>query len=127
MAAAVVFALPLSSAWAAEDCSFVESFASRSGEMPYAGSLDGQVAATVENTPNYDQLIIQNNRRVGDMKAVRVYIRDAQSIREFWYTNYNGKSYQLTLISTPKTYRQQLRNLRKLLQQPFGEQLHLCK
>lgn len=111
---------------AAADCTFVESFAARSGEMPYAGSLDGQVAATLENTPEYDELMIQNDRRVGGMKAARVFIREQQSIREFWYVNRNGKSYQLHLISTPATYRQQQRNLRKLMKQPFAEQQHLC-
>ena len=110
------------------DCAFSESFAMRSGELPFAGTLDQQVAASMDNVyATSDRSSINYTYSVGGAPSVKITAYDGtKTIREILYVNKGGHSYQLNLEATPATYARQKKNLRILLRMPFGEQLSLC-
>lgn len=113
----------------AADCSFREVFVSRSGQLPFSGTLDEQVAASMENVfsiSNWSQ--ISYGFSIGKHPAVRITAKDGtRTIREYYYVNKGTASYQFNLSATPATYAKQKKNLRILMRDPFGEQKFLCK
>jgi hypothetical protein len=121
--------LPAAAASKADGCEFSESYAMRSGELPFAGTLDEQVAASMDNIyATSDRFTINNLQRIGGRPGVKIVAHDGgKTVREIYYVNNGNHSYQLTLSAAHADYRKQKQNLRVLLRDPFGEQLHLCK
>lgn len=128
---ALLFALaPSALAAAAPDsCSFSDTFAYRSGALPYGGTLDEQVAASMDNIfATSTQSRIDYMFSIGKHPSVRIIAKDGdKTIREYHYVNKGTSSYQFNISATPETYAKQKQNLRKLLRDPFGPQLRLSK
>lgn len=114
---------------AADSCAFSDSFAYRSGALPYSGTLDEQVAASMDNVfATSTQSRIDYMFSIGKHPSVRIIAKDGdKTIREYHYVNNGTSSYQFNISATPETYAKQKQNLRKLLRNPFGPQLRLCK
>ncbi len=112
-----------------EDCIFSDSFAMRSGQLPFAGTLDQQVAASMDNIfATSDRFIINNTQKIGGLPAVRITTTsDDGAIQKILYVNKGDHSYQLNLSANKATFARQRKNLRLLLRRPFDGQAILCQ
>lgn len=113
----------------ATDCTFTDSFAMRSGALPYAGTLDEQVAASMENVyATSESFNISYRGTIGGQPSVSITTKHADgSIDKILYVNYDDHSYQFNLSAQKATYAKQRRNLATLLRTPFGRQAILCQ
>lgn len=100
----------------------------RSGKLPYAGTLDEQVAASVDTIYTFStQSKISYMYKIGGKPSVRIVAKeDDKRIREYHYVNAGQHSYQFNLSATPAMYSKQKKNLRALLRDPFGKQEIRC-
>lgn len=113
---------------AKDACAFANNFAMRSGELPFAGTLDEQIAASMDNVlATSDRFTIDYRFRIGGEKAAHIVTHEGETVREIYYVNHGEHSYQFNLQATPGTYMRQKRNLRTLLRKPFDDLHLLCR
>lgn len=117
--------LPARAMATAEDCAFAESFASRSGALPFAGSLHTVQIEAFMQSPI--RPIAIRETRLGKHRAYRITTRQEDRMLETYILNANAHSYQINFAATKNEYRKQKKNLMKLLRDPTGPQTTLCR
>ena len=114
---------------ASETCAFETIFVNRSGQLPYAGTLEQQKDAIEQNEKNDNgtkRTMRFIHTRVGGLPAYRFIFQSSEGIVENILYNKAGHSYQLTLVSNRQTYRRALKDVRKLLAHPYDNNATLC-
>ncbi len=116
-------------------CAFVQNSVSRSGPLPYAGTLKQQRDFIEKNEVEYNRDYPSEKRtmKVSSLKvdgspAYRFIFRNnKKEVIENIIYNKEGASYQLTLVSDSMGYRKEMKRLRTLLKDPYGESVRLCE
>jgi hypothetical protein len=109
----------------ANDCAWADAFVSRSGPLPYAGTLSQQLEGIMTNSVGRKMKTIKI--KVKGEHAYRIrFLDDNEEIVENLIYNHQGKSFQITLVSSRQKYRSQLGYLRKILRHPFDKGAEMC-